>query len=470
MLFNSFDFLFFFLIVYALYAIFSHRAQNLLLLAASYYFYAYWDVRFLSLIIFSTIVDYSCSLQIDAGRKKKLFLWISLLVNLGLLCTFKYFNFFVDSALMMLGKASLAPNERLLQVVLPVGISFYTFQTMSYTIDVYRGQLKPTRNFLNFALFVAYFPQLVAGPIERAKRLLPQIEKERTLTYQQFREGAWLILLGFFMKTVMADNLAYFVNEVFDGNEGNPPHGLQVILGMFAFAVQIYGDFGGYTNIARGISKWFGIELMVNFRMPYFSANPPEFWRRWHISLSSWLRDYLYIPLGGNRYGSFNTFRNLVLTMLLGGLWHGAALNFVAWGAYHGVLLVVHRLMQPLLEMIQPSHRIGQLVWRWSRVACFFALTLFGWMLFRIHDLSRLPEVFSNMWNPWAWNGKVLILTIAIFCTPVILLDLIQEWKKDLMVIKRFWAPVRLAIYLFMFACIVMSSSRENHAFIYFQF
>jgi D-alanyl-lipoteichoic acid acyltransferase DltB (MBOAT superfamily) len=204
--------------------------------------------------------------------------------------------------------------------------------------------------------------------------------------------------------------------------------------------------------------------------MPYFAANPSEFWRRWHISLSTWLRDYLYIPLGGNRLGSFGTFRNLVLTMLLGGLWHGAAWHYVAWGAYHGLLLIGHRLLQPLLSRIQPEGRCLALGWRWLRVACFFVLTLFGWGLFRIEDLGRLPEVISNAWQPWAWNARVLMLTLVIFCAPIVLLDALQEWRKDLMAIKKLWGPVRLAIYLFMFACIVMSSSRENHAFIYFQF
>ena len=470
MLFNTFEFLGFFLVVYALYTIFAHRAQNVLLLLASYYFYACWDVRFLSLIVISTVVDYFCGIKIGAHKNKKVYVWISMVVNLGILALFKYFNFFIENMMALLGKAGFEANESFLKIALPVGISFYTFQTMSYSIDIYRGQLKPARNFLNFALFVAYFPQLVAGPIERAKRLLPQIENPRVVTYKMFCEGAWLILLGFFMKTVMADNLAYFVKEVFDGDEGNPPHGLQVILGIIAFAMQIYGDFGGYTNIARGISKWFGIELMLNFRMPYFSSNPPEFWRRWHISLSSWLRDYLYIPLGGNRYGSFNMFRNLVLTMLLGGLWHGAAWNYVAWGAYHGVLLVGHRLLSPILSTLKPAHRFGAGLWQVFCVACFFVLTLFGWVLFRIDDLSRLPEVISNAWNPWAWNAKVLILTLTIFCLPVVLLDALQEWKKDMMVVKRFWPPLRLAVYLFMFACIVMCSSRENHAFIYFKF
>ncbi|MFT5121910.1 MAG: alginate O-acetyltransferase complex protein AlgI, partial [Verrucomicrobiales bacterium] len=442
----------------------------LLLLAASYYFYACWDARFLSLIILSTVVDYVCGLKIAEGRRSRQFLWISVLVNLGMLATFKYFNFFADNLLQLLEAMGFYADPKIVKLMAPVGISFYTFQTMSYTIDVYRGSLKPTRNFINFAVFVAYFPQLVAGPIERASRLLPQIEKPRTITYQMFREGAWLILLGYFMKTVMADNLAIFVGELFDDTEGPRPYGMQVPIGILAYAFQIYGDFGGYSNIARGLSKWMGIELMVNFRMPYFSCNPADFWRRWHISLSTWLRDYLYIPLGGNRGGTNKMLRNLILTMLLGGLWHGAAWHFVAWGAYHGLLLAIHRMLHPILQRMNPRSWAGASLWKCSRMGAFFILTLFGWVLFRATLLSDIPVMFYRMFDPWAWNAKVCMLTMLFFVTPVILLDILQEYWKDMMAVKRLWKPVRLAIYLYLFICIVMCSSRENYAFVYFQF
>jgi len=470
MFFNSFEFIWFFVLVYGAYVILAHRAQNVLLLAASYFFYACWDVRFLSLIILSTVVDYFCGLKMDGEQKPRRYLWISILVNLGALATFKYFNFFADNLILMLQAMGFHADPKLVHLMAPVGISFYTFQTMSYTIDVYRGNLKPTRNFLNFALFVAYFPQLVAGPIERARRLLPQIEKPRVITYQMFREGAWLILLGYFMKTVMGDNLAIFASELFDETEGPRPNGLQVPVGILAYAFQIYGDFGGYSNIARGLSKWMGIEIIVNFRMPYFSCNPAEFWRRWHISLSTWLRDYLYIPLGGNRGGTGKMLRNLMLTMLLGGLWHGAAWHFVVWGAYHGLLLVVHRLCSPVLQLLNPKTRVGASIWKLLRMGGFFCLTLFGWVLFRVSSLSDIPLMFSRVFDPWDWNARVCILTMLFFVSPVLLLDILQEWRKDMMAVKKLWKPVRLAIYLYLFVCIVMCSSRENYAFVYFQF
>ncbi len=344
MLFNSLEFVVFFAVVLALYSVLNHPRQNALLLVASYVFYGAWDYRFLLLLIGTTLVDYAVGLAIDrrsdpAARRR--ILMFSIVANLGVLGVFKYFNFFADSLVEFAGLFGLSVSPVTLNIVLPVGISFYTFQSMAYTIDVYRGHLKPCRSLPDFALYVTFFPQLVAGPIERATHLLPQIYARRVMTAEKIGSGLSLIALGFFKKVVMADNLAPTVNEIFAKQGGYTAE--EVLVGAIFFAFQIYGDFSGYTDIARGTSRVLGFELMDNFREPYFARSPSDFWQRWHISLSTWLRDYLYISLGGNRGGRLTTYRNLILTMLLGGLWHGAAWNFVWWGLYHGTLLVGYR-------------------------------------------------------------------------------------------------------------------------------
>src|SRR6476660_6202220 len=321
MVFNSLHFLWFFVVVYAAYRVLPHRAQNWLLLVASYYFYAAWDYRFLALLIGSTLVDYTCALAIDRSTdavRRRLLLCASLGFNLTLLGFFKYFNFFADNLRAVFATLGWRADFVTLHVLLPIGISFYTFVTMSYVIDVYRREIEPTRNFVDFAVFVAYFPHLVAGPILRATALLPQIARPRRVTAQQMREGAWLIAWGFFQKIFVADNLAPLASHVFAPD--SHPAGINVLLGVYAFAFQIYGDFAGYSNIARGTSKWMGIELIENFRFPYLVLTPQAFWRNWHISLSTWLRDYLYKPLGGSRGTPWQTRRNLLITMLLGGL------------------------------------------------------------------------------------------------------------------------------------------------------
>ena len=469
MVFNSFVFVVFFALVYGLYIVLRHRAQNVLLLVASYVFYGWWDWRFLSLVLASTVLDYVCGLRIvdDASRRR---LWISLSMagNLGLLFFFKYFNFFADSTARALAFFGLEADWTTLNIVLPVGISFYTFQTMSYTLDIYRGTLAPTRSLLNFSLYVAFFPQLVAGPIERASHLLPQVEKPRRPTYQGLREGFWLILHGYLLKVVVADNLGPFADEIF--NHPERARGLAVPLALLAFTFQIYGDFAGYSNIARGLCKWMGFDLMVNFRMPYFAANPSDFWRRWHISLSTWLRDYLYIPLGGNRGGSLLTHRNLMLTMVLGGLWHGAAWHFVLWGLYHGLLLSGHRMMQPLLDRIRPQNAAGAAVWRLGSIALFFLFTLGGWLLFRVNHLSDLALLARNALDLAQPTGQVCLLTLACFVPPVLAVDLWQEWKRSDTAVALLPAPLRAAVYLTWFALIILCGAVGQHAFIYFQF
>jgi alginate O-acetyltransferase complex protein AlgI len=470
-LFNSLDFVIFFAVFFPLYLALPLRGQNILLLVASYFFYGFWDWRFLSLLLLSTVTDYAMALLIDASdtpRRRKLYVIISMCISLGMLGFFKYFNFFADSLERLFNAVGWSTTGWHLDILLPIGISFYTFQTINYTIDVYRRHMKPTRNFLDFAVFVSYFPHLVAGPIMRASSLLPQIQAPRKITYQDIREGAWLVLFGFYKKTVLADNLAPFVDQVFKAPAD--AFGLSVPVALLAFAFQIYGDFSGYSDIARGISKFMGIDIVYNFKMPYFATNPSDFWRRWHISLSTWLRDYLYIPLGGSRNGRFMTYRNLALTMLLGGLWHGASWHFVVWGAYHGALLVVYRLWGEIMHGGKEPVASRWTPGRWLRAAGFFVLTCAGWLLFRVNTLADIPVLLRNTCSPFVFNGKVGLLTIAAFALPLVAIEVLQEIKGDMMAVKRLPGIVRLAVYLALFAAILLCGAVEKREFIYFQF
>jgi alginate O-acetyltransferase complex protein AlgI len=345
MVFNSITFLVFLVVVLLLYYRLGHRGQNLMLLLASYVFYGWWDYRFLALLVFTTLFDYCCALWIEnetRAKRRRLLLASSMTVNLGVLCIFKYFDFFAQSLQNAFVPFGITLSFPMLHVVLPLGISFYTFLSMSYTIDVYRRELKPTRNPIDFMLYVAFFPHLVAGPIVRASVLLPQCQKSRRIIPEEVANGIWLILMGYVKKVVIADRLAQVVNWGF--SQRAPAFAdANSWLVLYAFAFQIYGDFSGYSDIARGLAKLMGFELTENFRAPYLVTNPSDFWRNWHISLSTWLRDYLYVPLGGNREGRLKTYRNLMTTMLLGGLWHGAGVAYVFWGLYHGALLACQR-------------------------------------------------------------------------------------------------------------------------------
>ena len=391
MIFHSLDFAIFFSVVFTVYWLLGHRAQNVLLLVASYYFYGYVHPWFLILIAFSTGLDYTLARGIERfpSRRKQL-LALSLIANLGLLGFFKYFGFFVDNVFSALQALGLGVSKPTLSILLPVGISFYTFQALSYTIDVYRGELKARKSLLDFAAFVALFPQLVAGPIERASRLLPQVESPRKFDPERAREGVVLMCWGLFKKVVIADNVAVFANKIFAVSE---PSFSLVWAGTFAFAIQIYADFSAYSDIARGSAKLLGFELMKNFDHPYVAQTPGEFWRRWHISLSTWFRDYVYIPLGGNRSSRFKHLRNIFLTFLLSGLWHGASWNFVLWGAYHGVILIAYDSLARVAPRV--------LTTRWlavPRMVLCFALVNVGWLMFRetetaqlLRDLVQLP-------------------------------------------------------------------------------
>ena len=474
MLFNSVAFLGFFAIVYAVYLPASTRAQNLVLLLASYVFYGAWDWRFLGLLALSTAVDFRCALAIADGdpAHRRRWLWISVATNLGIRGFFKYFNFFVASFAQLCAALGWPVSTTTLDIVLPVGISFYTFQTLGYTIDVYRGRLPACRDPTTFALYVAYFPQLVAGPIERATHLLPQLAAARLVTLPRLRDGAWLILLGLFKKVVVADNLARIVDPVFADSHGSS--GAATLLATYAFALQIYADFSGYSDIARGVSKLLGIELMRNFRRPYFATDPQEFWRRWHISLSQWLRDYVYVPLGGNRGGDLRTSRNLMLTMLLGGLWHGASGMFVLWGALHGALLVIHRPWRELFGGYLP-----RLLTPLSGLLLFHFVCL-AWIFFRARTLADAGGLLTALGSglEFAASDRDTALLLLLCAGPLLALDLWEELHERrvgsavdaLPFVFAAPAPLRGLVYALLLLALVILGAPSGVEFIYFQF
>ena len=431
MLFNSLIFLGFITVVFLVYPRLRLRGQNVFLLVASYVFYGYWDWRFNFLLFISTIVNFWVGQRIHASndqKQRKFLLFISVAVNLGILGFFKYFNFFIDSAASLLAAIGLEPHLPVLRVILPVGISFYTFQTMSYTIDIYRDKLEPTENFIDFALFVSFFPQLVAGPIERAKNLLPQISKPRHMTRENVLSGLNLVLLGFFKKVAIADTLAPIVENIFA--DPTAMSSGQLWTGVYAFTFQIYGDFSGYTDIARGIALLLGFKLMKNFNAPYLSRNITEFWRRWHISLSSWLKDYLYIPLGGNRRGRVRTYINLMITMFLGGLWHGAAWNFVVWGLLHGIYLAVHRM---ILKGKKPDLSWPRTFPGWAadivKIFLTFHLVALTWVLFRSPDF---PSALVYLKGLFRFHQFTDLSAAVLFAgSLMIVLDVAQIWSRS---------------------------------------
>jgi alginate O-acetyltransferase complex protein AlgI len=472
MLFNTLEFALFFLAVYGLYLALPHRGQNLLLLVASYVFYAAWNWRFLGLIVLSTVVDYFVGVKLgatDDPRRRKRLVAVSVVTNLGILAAFKYAGFFADSLSSLASTLGWEMEPWVLDVALPVGISFYTFQTLSYSLDVYRGACPPTRRFLDFALFVSFFPQLVAGPIERASRLLPQILKPRKVSWEGVGSGCWLILFGLFKKVVVADNLGALVDPVYA--DPAAATGPEVVVATWVFAWQIYCDFSGYSNIARGLSRLMGFELMLNFDLPYLATSPADFWRRWHISLSTWLRDYLYIPLGGNRGGGLATARNLALTMLLGGLWHGAAWTFVLWGAYQGALLMVHRALQPWLASWAPAEGWGARVWWLLRVAVMFQLACAGWMIFRAESAAQLGELLSRVATDGSLGAVASWLRpLSVLVLPLALFQLVQRWRGDLECVLRLPVPLRALCYVVLFYGIVLLGEDFGAPFLYFQF
>jgi D-alanyl-lipoteichoic acid acyltransferase DltB (MBOAT superfamily) len=473
MLFNTFQFAYFFALLLAVYWCLRsrYRWQNVLLLGAGYYFYACWNPKFLSLLIISTVMDYACGLavdRIDDVRKRRAFVALSMVLNLGMLGYFKYFNFFAESLHSLFSRMGLSVPLAHLNVVLPIGISFYTFQSMSYVIDVYRREIKPTRNFIEFATFVSFFPHLVAGPIMRPTTLLPQVASPRRFRLEQFYEGAYLIFWGLTKKVVVADNLALIVNDLF--GRSDKLHGGLALLAIYAFAFQIYCDFSGYTDAARGIAKCMGFELALNFNLPYFAASPKEFWARWHMSLSTWLRDYLYIPLGGSRGGTAMLHRNLMLTMIIGGLWHGAAWTFVLWGFYQGALLVGHRLAQPWLDRIQPTEPVDRACWKAVRIVATFHLVCVGWLIFRATSVGQVVTMLTAIATNLAIPQASYVLPVVLVILPLLAIEYAQYATKDLNVIFRTPWYVRSLFYTACFYAFVLGGEFGGRQFIYFQF
>jgi D-alanyl-lipoteichoic acid acyltransferase DltB (MBOAT superfamily) len=528
-----------------------YRHQNLLLLAASYLFYGWWDVRFLFLIILSTVVDFVSTVTIDRGwmairqrikasvfllgslfafvvakwdavtvslkgpsvsidwdaflrfgrwdgwivgvclsavivlnllypflcsikaeHRKRLFLVFSVVVNLTVLGFFKYFNFFADNLIAFSESAfGYTPDFLTIKIILPVGISFFTFQTMSHTIDVYRNKMPSTSSLTELSTYVAFFPQLVAGPIERGAHLLPQFQRPRTLDGERFREGLWLIFWGLYKKVVVADSLAKVVNLAFGPYDEMQfsemsTNGLYLLFAVYAFAIQIYCDFSGYSDIARGTAAMMGFDIMLNFNLPYFSKNPSEFWQRWHISLSSWLKDYLYIPMGGNRKGLSRTQVNLMITMLLGGLWHGAAWTFVIWGAFHGAILIIYRFIPDRIF----SSRVK--VWSLLQGGLMFHLVCFGWLLFRAQNLATVKFFVQNILTHFNTSPEAFesLRTILFYSWFLIVFQCIQYFSKKLNPLKnRHWF-VRLNVWIFIIMSIISLATTGGHEFIYFAF
>ena len=479
MFFNSLDFAVFLPIVFILYWFVTNRdlrLQNALIVIASYVFYGWWDWRFLSLIIFSSIVDYTIGRLLareSRTPRRKLYLWISILVNLGFLGFFKYYNFFIDNFVQAFSFFGAPIQAHTLDIILPVGISFYTFQTLSYTIDVYKKKLEPTQDLISFLAFVSFFPQLVAGPIERATHLLPQFYKKREFYYSKAVDGCRQILWGLFKKVVIADQCAQYANEIF--NNSTTYSGSTLVMGALFFTFQIYGDFSGYSDIAIGTSRLFGFDLKQNFATPYFSRDIAEFWRRWHISLSTWFRDYLYIPLGGSRGGTWMQVRNIFIIFLVSGFWHGANWTFIIWGLLNAIYflpLLLTKRNRSHLNVVAgmstlPSLREG------VSILITFSLTVFAWIFFRANSLSHaseyIEEIFSNsLFTLPEVRPSDLILTVILF--------ILVEWlgRRDAFAIEKILLKrrplLRWATYLFIFALILIYSNESTQEFIYFQF
>lgn len=544
MLFNSAIYFIFLPIVFLLYVSLPTRWQNITLLVASYIFYAWWDVRFLSLIAVSTAINFCCGLgikndiidsqsrlitsislilisifsllvpwnsllsspdvftakpcflQIDTIQlfiftgicsvliisnlvylrvrplnediRRKFFLTSGIISNLLLLGFFKYYNFFIDNIELILGGLELDVTRFHLNIILPIGISFFTFKGISYIVDVYRGIIPAENRYTTFALFIGFFPALLAGPLDRAKDLLPQFTRTRRFNCEDFFAGLHLFVYGLFKKVVIADGVVRTVNSVF-GSSGSPSW-IDVVVAAFFFTLQIYCDFSGYTDMARGTAKFFGINLTLNFNLPYFSRNPQEFWRRWHISLSTWLRDYLYISLGGNRNGKIKTYRNLMITMALGGLWHGAAWNFVLWGIYHGALLSIHRAVTTVKGL---SHTRSSVIINIILIIFFFTLTCYGWLLFRAESLKQIIDLTSVLIFDFGNThfGALRPRAAFLFGLPILIFIEIIEFKyKGNRFYERLPVPVWTAVYSLMIFCLSLGMSNESAQFIYFNF
>jgi D-alanyl-lipoteichoic acid acyltransferase DltB (MBOAT superfamily) len=474
-IFHSLEFLVFFVVVVAIYWCLPPRGQNVLLFVSSYFFYGYVHPWFLILIASSTVIDYFSARGMErwpAHRRR--FMALSIVSNFGMLGFFKYFNFFADNVQSVLAAAGVHVDMPVLRVILPVGISFYTFQAMSYTVDVFRGELRARRSLLDVAVFISFFPHLVAGPIQRASYLLPQVEAERRFSVRAATSGLSLMVWGFFKKLVIADNVGVIANKVFALRD---PSFEILWAGVFAFAIQIYADFSAYTDIARGTSRWLGFELTENFDHPYMARTPADFWRRWNISLSTWFRDYVYIPLGGSRATGGLWARNIVLTFLLSGLWHGANWNYVLWGAYHGVLLLATRAHQMVQEPRNGRRASGVGLRQVLQIAGMFALTLIGWLLFRETELSAIVRDLRLVpWHSTAADrqaGLYLFLLAFGYSIPLWAQSIWVELHRGRPASEdEGWgrAALRALAYGAALAAILILRSKTSLDFIYFQF
>jgi len=483
MLFNSIDFAIFLPIVFILYWFATNnnlKLQNFLIVAASYLFYGWWDWRFLSLILFSTLIDYSIGIRLskeDNISKRKILLWISILVNLGFLGFFKYYNFFLDNFVSAFSFFGSSINPQGLNIILPVGISFYTFQTLSYTIDIYKRKLEPTKDFIAFSAFVSFFPQLVAGPIERASNLLPQFYRKRDFDYSKAVDGMRQILWGLFKKIVIADNCAQYANQIF--NNSADFSGSTLVLGAVFFTFQIYGDFSGYSDIAIGASRLFGFNLKQNFAFPYFSRDIAEFWRRWHISLSTWFRDYLYIPLGGSRGGTLIKVRNTFIIFIVSGFWHGANWTFIIWGALNAIyflpLLLTNNNRNNLETVAQGKFfpNIKEL----SFMLLTFGLTVFAWIFFRAENIGHAFNYISEILSSSLFEIPKFAGRRSAFTTIVIIgIFVLIEWQgregqyaiSDIG--QKWFRPLRWIFYSLLIFAIGMFMPSVESPFIYFQF
>ncbi|RKR05365.1 D-alanyl-lipoteichoic acid acyltransferase DltB (MBOAT superfamily) [Flavobacterium sp. 90] len=478
MLFNSINFVFFLPFVFILYWFIAKenlRLQNIILLVSSYFFYACWDWRFLFLLVFSTLLDYYTGIKMcDAKteKAKKFWFWLSISVNLGFLGVFKYYNFFIESFSEVLNGVGLKFDVWTLKIILPVGISFYTFHGLSYVIDIYKNRIKAEKNFIDYSLFVSFFPLLVAGPIERATHLLPQIQKKRTFDYANAVDGLRQILWGLFKKIVIADQCAEYANQIFNGSETYS--GSDHVLGAIFFTFQIYGDFSGYSDIALGTARLFGIELLRNFAFPYFSRDIAEFWRRWHISLSTWFRDYLYIPLGGSKGSMLMKVRNVFIIFIVSGLWHGANWTFVVWGLLNALYIMPSILLNSNrnnLEIVAKGKYLPSLKDVLAIVTT-FGLTVFAWIFFRAESLNRAVEYISQIFSRSLFSVPTVRPS---FLFVLLLIFILIEWfgrEREYAIAHlglKWNRGFRYAMYYVIIIAIFWFGGKESQ-FIYFQF
>ena len=479
MLFNSIDFAIFLPIVFILYWFLTKhnlKLQNFLIVLASYLFYGWWDWRFLSLILFSTIVDYFVGIKLNREQnqsKRKVLLWLSIGINLGFLAFFKYYNFFLDNFITAFSFFGNDINIDSLDIILPVGISFYTFQTLSYTIDIYRKKLKPTKDFIIFSAYVSFFPQLVAGPIERATHLLPQFYKKRTFNHSKAIDGLRQILWGLFKKIVIADNCAQFANQIF--NNSSEMNGSTLVLGAVFFTFQIYGDFSGYSDIAIGTSRLFGFNLNQNFAFPYFSRDIAEFWRRWHISLSTWFRDYLYIPLGGSRGNTWSKIRNIFIIFTVSGFWHGANWTFIAWGLLNAIYFLPLFLTsnnRNNIEIVAKGKLLPNLK-DFSNILLTFSLTVLAWIFFRAENIHHALSYFATIFSPSLFKCPEIfpsgLFLLILFFMAIEWINRNKQYGLEKLNNKKLKLLDTLLLFIVFWSIVIWNSSKEVE-FIYFQF